>query len=123
MSTFFEQSFGEASEGTKVIASVVMDMTDDENGNSVMFEDHRAFVQQVATVEQDGITRTTVKNSVGMTVHEIDELIAALEAAKKEIYYKRMDIATAHFLKEKEAQEKADAIAHEAAIQAVVDMF
>ena len=103
MPTFFEQSFGEASAGTKVIASVVMDITDDENGDSVMFEDHRAFVQQVATVEKDGITRTTVKNS-------IDELIAALEGA-------------AHFLQEKEAQEKADTLAHEAAVQAVVDTF
>ena len=110
MSRFFEQSFGVVGEAkaTKVIAYSVTDMTDDENGNTVVSEDFRAAVIKTNQSIVNGQIRVGTTDSVALDVHEIDELIAALKAAKQEIYAKRMAAATVWFNTEREAEDSAN---------------
>ena len=122
MSKFFEQSFGDVAQGKKVFASSVMDMVDDENGKAVVSYEHRAFVAQTKMVEVDGEMRSTTTQSISMDVHEIDELIAALQSARQEIYVKRMADATAWFLADKAERDAEEGAAHIAFLEKVAAM-
>lgn len=91
MSRFFEQVVTQADQESKsVIGYTVMDFQDDGFGNSVPFADHRAAVITTKTTEKDGKQITKTTSFVGMGALEIDAMIAALQAAKREVMIKRM---------------------------------
>ena len=88
MSRFFEQVVSQADqESSSVIGYTVMDFQDDGFGNSVPFADHRAAVITTKTTEKDGMQTTSFTS---MDALEIDDMIAALQAAKRQVMIKRM---------------------------------
>lgn len=114
MATLFNQVIGTESDLRTVAVSAysVMDMADDEDGNSVVYEHWQAAVTKSVRYEQDDgrvVTKTTSR--VVVEVDEIDAMIAALQVAKREIYAKRMEAATEWFNanREEEAQAQAEA--------------
>ena len=101
MSRFFEQSVASDTNAigvgteSKVVAYTMVDVQDDENGNSVMSEQHRAAIIKTATFEQEGELFAQNTDYIGLDIDDIDAMIKALQEAKKQIVIKRMESATA----------------------------